>query len=136
MWTYKDIGTMGTLMARPDSPFVLRISGILEKKNLLNSHFGVRWLPENTSMKKLVELADFIRELAGYDFVDLEANRKYMEQAVFSVYAAVLLQKPYANCFKYLSTEELDSLLSSSFAARNCNVNQGLVEVIKRRIRD
>jgi hypothetical protein len=136
LWTYKDIGTMGILTAKPDSPFVRRIGGIIEKKNLLNSHFGVRWLPENTSMRKLIDLADFVRELIGYDYVDLEANRKYMEQAVFSVYTAVLLQKPYADCFKGLTREELDTLLSASFEAKNCDINQGLAEVVMRRIKD
>jgi hypothetical protein len=136
MWTYKDIGTMGTLTVKPDSPFMQRISGILEKKNLLNSHFGVRWLPQNTSMNKLIKLADFVREIIGYDYVDLEANRKYMEQAVFSVYTSVLMQKPYADCFKDLSVEELDVLLSSSFKAGNCNINQGLADVIRQRIKD
>lgn len=136
MWTYKDLGVMGIRTVKPDSPFMLRISEILEKKNLLNSHFGIRWLPQNRGMKKLIDLADFIRETAGSDAVDFEANRKYLEQAVFSVYTPVLLQKPYANCFKGLSMEELDALLAASFKEENCGVNQGLADIVKQRIQD
>ncbi|GHT77391.1 hypothetical protein FACS1894130_01530 [Spirochaetia bacterium] len=132
IWTHKDLGVMGTLMLKPDSPYIQLIKTVREKKDLLNTQFGIRWLPKNESMRKLFDLADYIRDTIGKEFVDLDANRKYLEQVVFSGYTAVLLQKYYAACFKEMTLEELDRVMSS-FAAENCSINQKLVDVLKQR---
>jgi endoglucanase len=131
IWTYKDPGVMGTLMLDPESDYLQLIKPILEKKELLNSHFGVSWVPANTAKKMAAELADYIEAVIGEPYVNTTANRRYLGQAVFSSYAALLLQPAYAGRFKGMTEQRLDSILES-FELKNCRRNEGLISVLKK----
>ena len=134
IWTYKDLGTMALLKADPKSDYMELLAPVLKKKDQLNSHFGVSWLPTNATMQKLHELADDIGALIDMPHVSPTASRKYLGQSVFSEFAAILLQPAYAECFKGMSTQRIDEVLSA-FDFDNCVRNTGLIDVLKKHLR-
>jgi len=54
-----------------------------------------------------------------------------LSQAVQAGYFAGLLQPSFAKRFKGLSESQIDRVMQS-FALRNCRVQKGLVEVMKK----
>ena len=133
IWTYKDLGTMASLKADPESDYMQLIKPVLEKKELLNSHFGVSWLPPNATMQKLHALADDIGAIIDMPHIHQTANRKYLGQSVFSEFAAIQLQPAYAQCFKGMTEQRLDEVLSA-FALDNCVKNTGLLDLFKKHL--
>ncbi len=131
IWTYKDLGVMGAVTLDPESDYMRIIKPVLEKKELLNANFGETWRPANSAREKAADLADYIGAVVGGSYVDMAANRKYLAQNIFSVYAAVLMQPDFAARFKGMSEHRLDEVLEA-FALKNCIRNQGLIDVLKR----
>ena len=133
IWTYKDLGVMATLTVDPESDFAEILKPVLIKKEQLNSHFGVSWLPPNTAMKKLHDLADYIGEIIDMPHIDKASNRQFMGQSVFSEFTAIQLQPAYAQGFVGMSEQRIDELLSA-YALKNCKKNTGLIEVLKKHL--
>jgi len=133
IWTYKDLGVMAMLSASVESDYVELIKPVLDKKAELNSHFGVSWLPPNTSMKKMFDLADYIYDVIDMPHMDRADNRKFLGQSVFSEFAAIQLQPAFAQCFAGMTENRIDEVLSA-FALKNCTRNTGLIEVFKKQL--
>ena len=131
IWTYKDPGVMSLASLNPESEFIQVLQPVIRKKDLLNSHFGVNWLPENKSKKMCNELADYMEQIIGMEHVDTAANRKYLAQSVFSEFGAIQLQPAYAQCFKGMTEERIDEVLSS-FALSKCIQNTEHIAILQK----
>ena len=58
-----------------------------------------------------------------------------MSQQLLSGYVAALMQHVYARCFKGMSEEKMDDVLAS-FAFKNCQPHQGLIDVLKQNFKN
>ena len=130
-WNYKDIGVMGMLMLSPESPYMERIQDFLKKKRALGTDDWMRWLPSTPVKDSTAQLAEQIRREVGDPQIDALLNAKSIRQTLLCFYAGTLMQPMYASLFKGLSENELDSILSS-FSAKQCVPNQGLVDVLSK----
>ena len=72
-----------------------------------------------------------IRQVVGDPQLDARLNVRCMSQTLLCFYTGTLMQPLYAGLFKGLSESELDQILSS-FSAKQCVPNQGLVDVLSK----
>ena len=132
-WNYKDIGVMGMLTLNPQSPYMERIKDLLGKKRALGTDDWMRWLPPTPVKDSTAQLAEQIRRVVDDPQIDPVLNAKSISQTLLCFYAGTLMQPMYAALFKGLSENELDHVLSS-FSAKQCVPNNGLVNVLKKHI--
>lgn len=130
-WTYKDVGIMGWVTLPPETEYMRVIAPNLKAKYDLYSDFWMRWLPPTEAARAVEHLAGIIAGAVGDPEIDRPANVTYLMQAALSGYAGNFLQPFYAKCFKGMSENELDRVLQS-FALRNCQPSDGLVNVLKK----
>jgi hypothetical protein len=130
-WNYKDIGVMGMLTLNPESPYMERIKDLLAKKRALGTDDWMRWLPPTPVKTSTAQLAEQVRQVVNNPLIDPVLNAKSMSQAILCFYAGTLMQPIYASLFKDLSETQLDHVLSS-FSAKQCVPNQGLVDVLSK----
>jgi aryl-phospho-beta-D-glucosidase BglC (GH1 family) len=128
-WNYKDVGVMGMLTLDPASPYMERIKDLLKKKAALGSDDWMSWLPPTPIKDATAQLADQILQAVGDPQLDPRLNARCVKQTLLCFYTGTLMQPLYASLFKGLSENELDALLSS-FSAKKCIPNQGLVDVL------
>ena len=130
-WNYKDLGVMGMLTLNPESPYVQRITDLLHKKRLLGTDDWMRWLPATPIKDSTAQLAEQIRQVVNDPTISPVLNAKSMSQTLLCFYTGTLMQPMYADLFKGLSETELDKILSS-FSAKQCVPNKGLLDVLSR----
>jgi len=130
-WNYKDVGVMGMLTLDPASPYMERISDLLRKKTALGTDDWMSWLPPTPVKDATAQLAEQIRQAVGDPQLDARLNVRCMTQTLLCFYTGTLMQPLYASLFKGLSENELDQTLSS-FSAKKCIPNQGLVDVLSK----
>ncbi len=127
-WNYKDLGVMGMLTLDPASPYMERIGDLLRKKRALGTDDWMSWLPPTPVKDATAQLAGQILQVVADPQLDPRFNARCVTQALLCFYTGTLMQPHYAGLFKGLSETELDHILSS-FSAKQCVPNQGLVEV-------
>ena len=130
-WNYKDIGVMGMLTLSPSSPYMERIADLLKKKRALGTDDWMSWLPPTPIKDDVSSLADTIFHEVADPGLDQQYNIRCLKQSVLCYYTGTLMQPLYAGLFKGLSENELDHVLSS-FSAKQCETNQGLVDVLSK----
>jgi len=130
-WNYKDIGVMGMLTLDPASPYMERIRDLLSKKAALGTDDWMSWLPPTPVKEATAQLAEQIRQVVGDAELDARLNARCVSQSLLCFYTGTLMQPSYVNLFKGLSENELDDILSS-FSAKRCIPNQGLVDVLSK----
>jgi len=130
-WNYKDIGVMGMLTLDPASPYIERIRGLLKKKAALGTDDWMSWLPPTPVKDATTQLAEQIRQVVGDPQLDARLNARCVKQTLLCFYTGTLMQPLYASLFKGLSETELDHILSS-FSAKKCVPNQGLVDILSK----
>jgi endoglucanase len=130
-WNYKDVGVMGMLTLDPASPYMERIRDLLRKKAALGTDDWMSWLPPTPVKEATAQLAEQIRQAVGDPQLDARLNARCVSQTLLCFYTGTLMQPSYANLFKGLSESELDNILSS-FSAKRCVPNQGLVDVLSK----
>ncbi len=130
-WNYKDVGVMGMLTLDPASPYMERISDLLRKKAALGTDDWMSWLPPTPVKDAAVQLADQIHQVVGDPQLDSRLNARCVKQTLLCFYTGTLMQPLYSSLFKGLSENELDHILSS-FSAKQCVPNQGLVDVLSK----
>ena len=79
----------------------------------------------------MVQLADQIRQTVDDPQLDARLNVRCVSQTWLCFYTGTLMQPMYASLFKGQSENELDHILSS-FSAKRCVPNQGLVDVLSK----
>jgi endoglucanase len=130
-WNYKDAGVMGMLTLDPGSAYMERISDLLRKKRALGTDDWMSWLPPTPVKDAAAQLAGQILEVVGDPQLDARLNVRCVRQTLLCFYTGTLMQPLYAGIFKGLSENELDHILSS-FSARQCVPNQGLINVLSK----
>ncbi len=130
-WNYKDVGVMGMLTLDPASPYMERISDLLRKKRALGTDDWMSWLPPTPIKDATAQLAGQILQVVADPQLDSRLNVRCVSQTMLCFYTGTLMQPLYASLFKGLSENELDHILSS-FSAKQCVPNQGLVNVLSK----
>ena len=130
-WNYKDVGVMGMLTLDPASPYMARISDLLKKKRALGTDDWMKWLPPTPVKDATAHLAGEILQVVGDPQIDPRLNARCVTQTLLCFYTGTLMQPLYAGLFKGLSENELDHILSS-FSAKQCVTNRGLVDVLSK----
>ncbi|MCT2536656.1 glycoside hydrolase family 5 protein [Aquibacillus koreensis] len=130
-WTYKDVGVMGLAMLDPESEYMQRIASIVEMKHKLNTDDWMIWLPGMKARWHVDELAKHLEKVIGDDDLNHAYNVAALSQSVLTVYTGALIQPAYVKLFKGLSEEKIDDIMAS-FALKNCKINHGLVDVLKK----
>ncbi len=133
LWSYKDVGAMGLLVLKKDSPYRKAIAPVLKANQLIGTDFP-SWYGWNKPAIawQLGEIADSIRSAAADARIEVENNQQYFRQSALACYSASLLQPVYARCFEKMSEKEIDTVLSS-WCIRNCQPQQELIDVLKVR---
>jgi endoglucanase len=132
IWTYKDIGVMGLVEVDPRSEYMQLMRPVFRAKKTL----GVDgWLntgaPVAEVPKTILRLAKISERAIGDKDIDHASNRQFLAQALQAGYFANLMQPAFAKRFKGLSESQIDGVMES-FAFRNCRVQKGLAEVLKK----
>jgi len=130
-WNYKDVGVMGMLTLDHASPYMERISDLLRKKAALGTDDWMSWLPPTPIKDAAAQLADQIRQVVGDPQLDSRLNVRCVKQTLLCFYTGTLMQPLYASLFKGMSENELDLMLSS-FSAKQCVPNEGLVNILSK----
>jgi endoglucanase len=131
IWTYKDIGVMGFVNVAPQAAYMQRIAPVLQAKRALGvDNWLAEGLPGTLVSETIRDLDRTIREAIGDPDLVPAATRRYLAQTALGGYAASLMQPAFARCFQDMSEAEIDRTLQS-FAFRNCQVRQDVVEVLQ-----
>jgi aryl-phospho-beta-D-glucosidase BglC (GH1 family) len=130
-WNYKDIGVMGMLTLNPESPYMQHIASLLRKKHALGTDDWMKWLPPTPIKDATAQLAGQILQEVGDPQLSPALNARCVSQTLLCFYTGTLMQPLYASLFKGLSENELDHILSS-FSAKQCVPDQGLVNVLSK----
>lgn len=134
-WTYKDIDVTGWVQLQPESLYLHVIRPVMEAKRDLCTDFWMGWLPPTPAKLKVYEFARLVEEALEDPTIDRISNQTYMSQQLLSGYVAALMQPVYARCFKGMSEEKMDDVLAS-FAFKNCQPHQGLIDVLKQNFKN
>jgi hypothetical protein len=130
-WNFKDVGVMGMLTLDPASPYMERIGDLLRKKRALGTDQWMSWLPSTPVKDAAAQLGDQILQVVDDAQINPRFNARCVSQTLLCFYTGTLMQPLYADLFKGLSESELDRILSS-FSARQCLPNQGLIDVLSK----
>jgi hypothetical protein len=122
---------MGMLTLDPASPYMERIKDLLRKKAALGTDDWMSWLPPTPIKDATSQLADQILQTVGDPELDSRLNARCVKQTLLCFYTGTLMQPLYASLFRGLAENELDNILSS-FSAKKCIPNQGLVSVLSK----
>lgn len=91
----------------------------------------MKWLPPTPVKDATAHLAAEILRVVGDPQIDPRLNARCVTQTLLCFYTGTLMQPLYAGLFKGLSENELDHILSS-FSAKQCVTNRGLVDVLSK----
>lgn len=130
-WTYKDVGVMGLVTLDPESEYMQRISSIVRMKHELNTDDWMIWLPDSKARVIIGDLANYMEKVIGSSTIDHSYNLAALSQTILTNYTGTLIQPIYAEIFKDASEEQIDHIMQS-FAFKNCNVNDGLLNIFKK----
>ena len=108
-----------------------RISGLLRKKKALGTDDWMKWLSQTPVKEATAQLAGQVLEIVSDPEIDARLNVRCVSQTLLCFYTGTLMQPLYAGLFKGLSETELDHILSS-FSAKQCVPNRGLIGVLSK----
>lgn len=91
----------------------------------------MKWLPATPVKDATAQLAGQILQVVSDPQIDPRLNVRCVSQTLLCFYTGTLMQPLYASLFKGPSETELDDILSS-FSARQCVPNRGLLEVLSK----
>jgi endoglucanase len=117
IWTYKDIGLQGLVHTAPDSPYMLAIAPVLEKK----ARLGVdSWGSVDAGVRHILDPVDetFDKEFPDFDPFPF-GRKKWVDVLVRHILLAEPLVGDFARCFEGMSHAELLGL-ADSFAFDAC----------------
>jgi endoglucanase len=130
-WTYKDVGIMGWVTLKPESEYLQAVQQVIRSKLALDTDFWMGWLPLTPAKELIRSLARLVEATLEDPEIDHHSNVRYLTQAALSGYVGGLMQPEYARIFKDMSETQIDKVLQS-FAFRNCQPHQALVDVLRR----
>jgi hypothetical protein len=131
LWTYKDIGLQGIAYAAPDSPYVRRISPVLEKK----ARLGVDvWGGVDTGVRHILDPLErtVAEEFPGFDPSPF-GQRQWIAVLVRHILLAEPMVDDFARCFAGIDAGQAREL-ADSFALDRCAVRSRLVDVLREHL--
>ncbi len=132
-WTYKDVGVMGWVALDAESEYMQIVAPILEAKRELDADAWMGWLPDTPAKKLGRDLAMLIEETICDPDIKPAENLHFFKRAVFSGYAATMMEPAWAKRFKGMSEVEIDRVLQS-FAFKNCQPRGDLLKVVQKHL--
>ncbi len=128
LWTYKDIGLQGVVHTDPDSPYMKRIAGVLEKK----ARLGVdAWGSTDAGVRDILEP---IEQLFASEFPDFApypwGAARWIHGHVRHVMLAEAMVDDYAAAFADLTANEA-GVLADAFAFSNVRARPRLAEILR-----
>lgn len=133
-WTYKDVGVMSWVQLDPKSDYMQIVQRELEAKRLLDTDQWMGWLPDTAAKSIIRSLSRYVAETVGDDSIEQDALYSNLKQSALCGYTATLMQPSYAALFRGMSEDRIDEVMQS-FALKNCVVNHGLVELLKKHMK-
>jgi endoglucanase len=131
MWTYKDLHVMGWVQVSPESAWSRMLAPVLKGKQAVSADYWMGWAAPTPVRKAVVALSLQIQETLSDVGVEVQFNKRYLEQSVLSGFTALAMQPAFAGLFAGMTETQLDAVLSS-FSFSSCRPHQALLEVIKR----
>jgi endoglucanase len=127
IWLYKDIGLQGVTYAAPDSPWMRRMGSFVEKKARLGADC---WGGTEDGIAEIMQPISevFAREFPDYHPFPFGPKRE-IQQLVRHILLAEPLVEEYAELFRGMDEEEIDSLMRS-FLFENCHVRTPLADLL------
>jgi hypothetical protein len=128
IWTYKDIGMMGTAFVRPDSEWMHRTRKVRALKDRLGCDtWGAR---DSVCRRTIAGLLRGVRTSAGraVDMGRLEWNAN---RQLSGILVSGALAEPFAEQFRGMNEKAIDRMMQS-WAFRNCAVREPLARVIAK----
>jgi len=128
IWTYKDLGVMGTACVRPDSEWMRRTTRVRALKEKL----GADTWGQGSSVASRTEkcLLDNTRRAAG-KAVDMGKLAWNAKRLIGGLALSDALAAPCAEQFRGMSEKAIARMMES-FAFRNCVIRNGLANIISR----
>ena len=129
IWTYKDIGMMGTVYARPDSEWMRRTAKVRGYKDRMGTDtWGQRSSVAARTAQFLVEAA---RKAIGPKSADYGRLMWNANRLIAGIALSEILAAPFAEQFRGMTEKQIDRMMQS-FAFRNCAIRNGLADVISK----
>jgi hypothetical protein len=131
IWTYKDIGMMGAVLVHPESEWMRRTLLVRQAKTRLRCDSWVerQAQPINTLVRQIAEYAA--------EMIPSASESEILSKLQFGLQDGLLSQvllPAFAEQFRGMSETEIDGMMQS-FAFKNCLPRQGLVQVLRRKLR-
>lgn len=133
IWTYKDLGVMGTLTLEGDSPWMRRTAKVRALKNRLGTDlWGIK---QSVSYKAVERLAGETRRALGGRNLDWKAFRWNASRMLAGLLLSESLERPFAEQFRGMTEKRIDEMMRS-FAFDRCKVRRELAETLREGFRD
>jgi len=134
IWTYKDIGMMGTVYTNPDSAWMKRI----QRTNAIKRKLGLDgWEPfaqDSAFMRTTVRsIVDVVRRATKSAKLPYEQLKLTLNNTLSVVVLSEFLLPFYASQFKGMSSDELEHMMQS-FRWENCIRRDGLEQVLRNHL--
>lgn len=132
LWAYKDIGGQGLTYARPDSPWLRRISPIVEKK----SRLGVDgWGSDDQAVRNIMEPIEqtFAREYPDFNPLPF-GLADWLTLIVRSIMLAEPMVDDFERCFADVHDDDTVIGLADSFQFSQCIVRNPLADLLKEHL--
>ncbi len=131
LWTYKDIGLQGLAHLPADSPYVRRITPVLEKK----ARLGVDvWGGVDSGVRHIL---DPIEKTVAEEFPAFDPPPFGPRQWIHVLVRHILLAEPmvddFARCFEGLGADEMRAL-ADCFALDACTVREPLAGLLREHL--
>jgi hypothetical protein len=118
IWTYKDVGTHGIAVVKPDSAYRQRFDAFVAKKNRLGAD---RWGSEGGDIQAVAEPFQAKLEQEYPDFSPYPWGRRdWADTLLLNITVAQPLAYEYAELFRGLGDDDVIAL-ADSFALANCD---------------
>jgi endoglucanase len=132
IWTYKDLGMMGVVVANPDSEYIRRIRPILE----LEKKFGIGLASARRGLiiSKINEMVDLIAQTVAVDMEEYSLDYKTMYKKLETTISGItgnILGPLYALQFADMTEEEIKRMHYEAFEFKNCIKKILLVELLE-----
>ena len=133
-WTYKDMGVMGWVTVHPDSEYARIVAPVQRMKTQLGAENFVGWYTDPVGKQANRALARTIIDVIGDPSINAVSAAACLSTLTLTGYAASCLQPTYCKYFKGMTKGDIDRVMSS-FALKNCAVNEDYIEVLKKNLR-
>lgn len=133
IWTYKDVGAMGTAYVRPDSEYVRRTAATRKLKTAVGTDTWLDLLAGGKSVGAATVrgIVRDMKRLAGRAPVDYGKLNWDANRIVVGLMLSGALLKPYAEQFRGMTEKRIDRMMQS-FALKNCAIREEQASVIRK----